>query len=219
MSKKYKIDHIHISEKVYQTLKEMILKNELKSGEKLNQEKLSRMLGVSRTPILSAFSKLEKEMLIEIIPRKGAYVKKLSKKEFVELYDIRLRLEPLGAYEATKNAVDKEIGQLKAILDSFISAVKQKASKLLSEKDYVFHMKIMEMSRNSLLYRIISSFNIIIISNIQGLLKEPEQSMEEHIALYNAIRDRKPELAERLMYEHILDSKNRINQKILNDNK
>jgi len=217
MYKRYRINHTDLSEKVYQTLKEMILKNELKSGEKLNQERLSQLLGVSRTPILSAFSKLEKEMLIEIIPRRGAYVKKLSKREFIELYEIRMRLESLGAYEAAKNATDKEIAQLKSILDSFVDAVQQGAKKLLLERDYNFHMKIMEISKNSLLYRIISSFNIIIISNMEGLLKEPGQSMEEHIKLFEAIQEHNPEMAEKYMYNHILDSRYRINNRISND--
>ena len=218
MNKRYKINHIDLSEKVYRTLKEMILKGELKSGEKLNQEKLSQMLGVSRTPLLSAFSKLEKEMLIEIVPRKGAYVKKLNKKEFIELYEIRMRLESLGAFEAAKNATDKDISQLKSIIDSFINAVKQNAKKLLMEKDYAIHMKIMEISKNSLLYRIISSFNIIIISNMKGLLKDPRQSMDEHLKLFNAIKNHDSAAAEKCMYNHILDSKNRINEKFKNNN-
>ncbi len=71
----YKVKHLDLSEKVYHTLKNMILNDELKSGEKLNQQKLAQELGVSRTPILSAFSKLEKEVLVEIIPRKGTFVK------------------------------------------------------------------------------------------------------------------------------------------------
>lgn len=217
MYKQYRINHIDLSEKVYQTLKEMILKNELKSGEKLNQERLCELLGVSRTPILSAFSKLEKEMLIEIVPRRGAYVKTLSKKEFIELYEIRMRLESLGAYEAAKKATEKEIAQLKSILDSFVNAVQQGAKKLLLERDYNFHMKIMEMSKNSLLYRIISSFNIIIISNMEGLLKDPNQSMEEHIKLFKAIQEHNPEVAEECMYNHILDSRYRINNRISND--
>jgi len=214
MDKRYKINYVDRSEKVYQALKEMILKNELKSGQKLNQEKISQMLGVSRTPVLSAFSKLEKEMLIEIKPRRGAYVKKLSIKEFIELYEIRMRLESLGAYEAAKNATEKEIEQLKLTLDSFINSVNQGTRKYLMEKDYYLHMKIMEMSKNTLLFRIISSFNIIIISNMEGLLKPAEQSMDEHKQMFDAIRNHDAGLSEKLMYNHILDSRNRLSKRL-----
>ena len=50
--------------------------------------------------MLSAFSKLEKEMLVETVPRRGAFVKKYGQSELVDIYEIRVRLEPLGAAEA-----------------------------------------------------------------------------------------------------------------------
>jgi len=208
-----------LSEKVYQTLKKMILSDELKSGEKLNQEKFAQNLGVSRTPLLSAFSKLEKEILIEIIPRRGAFVKKLNYEEFLELYDIRARLEPLGAYEAAKHATEYEIRQLNKILDNFKRDMSQYFSKHISKIDYDFHIAIMKMSKNNLLFKIISSYNIIILSNLEGLLKDPHQSLEEHIKMYNAIKEGNADLAEKIMFAHIIDSKGRIKEKIFKDEK
>jgi DNA-binding GntR family transcriptional regulator len=211
----YKVKHIDLSEKVYSTLKNMILNDELKSGEKLNQEKLARKLGVSRTPLLSAFSKLEKEILIEIIPRRGAFVKKLNYNEFLELYDIRARLEPLGAYEAAKHATAYEIKRLSKILDNFKRNILPYSSKYLSKIDYDFHMAIMKMSKNNLLFKMISSYNIIILSNLEGLLKDPHQSLEEHIKIYNAIKEHNADLADKMMFSHLIDSKGRIKEKIL----
>ena len=211
----YKVKHVDLSEKVYHILKNMILNDELKSGEKLNQEKLAQKLGVSRTPLLSAFSKLEKDILVEIIPRRGAFVKKLNYKEFLELYDIRARLEPLGAYEAAKHATVYEIKRLSKILDNFKRNISQSSSKHLSKIDYDFHMTIMKMSKNNLLFKMISSFNIIILSNLEGLLKDPHQSLEEHIKMYNAIKEHNADLAEKIMFSHIIDSKGRIKGKFL----
>jgi len=122
----YKINYIDLNEKVYRALKEMILKNELRSGEKLNQEKLAIQLGVSRTPLQSAFYRLEKELLVEIKPRKGAFVKQLTLKDFYELYDIRGRLESLGAYEAAKRGTQLEVNQLAKHLAIFQKVVKNK---------------------------------------------------------------------------------------------
>jgi len=211
----YKVKHIDLSEKVYSTLKNMILNDELKSGEKLNQEKLAQKLGVSRTPLLSAFSKLEKEILIEIIPRRGAFVKKLNYNEFLELYDIRARLEPLGAYEAAKHTTAYEIKRLSKILDNFKRNILPYSSKYLSKIDYDFHMAIMKMSKNNLLFKMISSYNIIILSNLEGLLKDPHQSLEEHIKIYNAIKEHNADLADKMMFSHLIDSKGRIKEKIL----
>lgn len=210
----YKVKHMDLSEKVYSTLKNMILKGELQSGEKLNQEKLAQKLGVSRTPLLSAFSKLEKEILIEIIPRRGAFVKKLNYNEFLELYDIRARLEPLGAYEAAKNTTTYEIKKLSKILDDFKKNITKYSSSNIGNIDYDFHMAIMKMSKNNLLFKMISSYNIIILSNLEGLLKDPHQSLEEHITIYNAIKEHNADLADKMMYSHLIDSKGRIKEKI-----
>ena len=215
----YQVKHLDLSEKVYYALKNMILNDELKSGEKLNQEKLAQKLGVSRTPLLSAFSKLEKELLVEIIPRRGAFVKKLNYEEFLELYDIRARLEPLGAYEAAKHATEYEIRQLNKILDNFKKNISQYSSKNISKIDYDFHMAIMKMSKNDLLFKMISSYNIIILSNLEGLLKDPRQSLEEHIKIYDAIKEHNADLADKMMFSHLIDAKGRIKGKFLKNTK
>ena len=115
----YQVKQKELPETVYETIKEMILKNQLRSGEKLSQEKLAARLGVSRTPLLAAFSKLEKEMLVELVPRRGAFVKKLSKKEFEDLYDLRMRLEPLGAFEAANRRSDAQLAELRRRHEEF----------------------------------------------------------------------------------------------------
>ena len=87
------IIHSDLSYPVYKKIREMILKNELKPGEKLLQEKLAEQLGVSRTPLLKALQMLEHELLVESIPRRGMYVKKLSVDEMNEIYEVREAFE------------------------------------------------------------------------------------------------------------------------------
>ncbi len=207
----YRVEQEELSERVYRRIKEMILKNQLVSGQKLSQEQLARGLGVSRTPLLSAFSKLEKEYLVELVPRRGAFVKKLSRKEFEDLYDLRLRLEPLGAFDAARNGSPDAVAELERRFAEFEEAVGGRYPFLL-EADYDFHMAVMRMSGNEMLHRIISSFNIIIVSNLKGLLKPAEQSLEEHRGILEAIRRRDPQLADQLMYEHLLDSRKRLDR-------
>ena len=71
------------------------------------------------------------------------------------------------------------------------------------EVDYRFHMAVMKMSQNEMLYRMISAFNIVLISNFNGLFKEPGESLREHKALAEAIKSGDASLAEKTMYEHI----------------
>ena len=198
-----KIEFEDLSQKVYRALKELILKNELASGDRLLQEELAERFGISRTPLLSAISKLEKEMLVEIVPRKGAFIKRYTPGELVDIYDIRLRLEPLGAREAARNGREEQIQELQGHAQEFKNAVDAMDEGTIRLSDYQLHMKIMEMSGNMILNSIISSFNIVVISNIKGFPRDPHESYDEHMGIIDAISSRDEEEAERMMFNHI----------------
>jgi DNA-binding GntR family transcriptional regulator len=205
----FRVEHEDLSQKVYRTLKRMILIGELKTGEKLRQDKLAERLGVSRTPLLSAFSKLEKEMLVETVPRRGAFVRKYRLDELVDIYEIRVRLEPLGAAQAAKNGTDDEIAKLNSLSVEFGKMAASRSAQL-KELDYEYHMLIMKMSRNELLYNIISSYSIIPIANVYGFFKEPTASSDEHTALSQAITNRDASGARRQMFQHIDSSRRHL---------
>lgn len=196
-----------LSEQVYRALREMILTSELVPGQKLVQEALSERLGISRTPLLAAFSKLEKEMLVELVPRRGAFVKRLSPKELVELYEIRLRLEPLGASGAAERMDQAGETLLRGVLEAHRQAVGGGVASEIRLADYRFHMAIIHIAGNSVLERILSSFSIVSKSNQSGLMKPREKSLSEHEALFGALIDKDKVLSERLMYEHLLEAR------------
>lgn len=204
---KYKLQVEDLVEKVYKTLKQMILNNELIPGQKLLQEELAGSLGVSRTPLLSALSKLEKEMLIEARPRRGYYVKKLSVEEELDLYDIRLRLEPLGAAKAAEKATPQQIKTLQHQLERFTDG-KRKVK--FSEFDYEFHSLIMKISGSEMLERIITSFNIVMLSNQMELVKDSSPSVKEHRDIIEAIARKDVKAAEEMMFFHIEHGKQRV---------
>jgi DNA-binding GntR family transcriptional regulator len=206
----YKVEFEDLGKKVYKALKAMIINGELKPGEKLVQEELAERLGVSRTPLLSAFSKLAQENLVETISRRGAYVKKFNEGELLDIYDIRIQLEPLGAERTALVASDKDIAIFEGFLKDFDRATRDNDMKSLKQIDYDFHMGIMRCSGNKLLYDMLSTFNIIIISNIKGLLKKPEKSDNEHWALLNAIKHHNSAEARRVMFDHINDSRSNL---------
>jgi DNA-binding GntR family transcriptional regulator len=206
----YKVEFEDLGKKVYKALKAMIISGELKPGEKLVQEELAERLGVSRTPLLSAFSKLAQENLVETISRRGAYVKKFTEQELLDIYDIRIQLEPLGAYKAAGFVKSSEVETLEKLLVDFDEATKRNDMKALKMIDYDIHMEIMRCSGNKLLYDMLSTFNIIIISNIKGLLKPPQKSDSEHMLLIESIKSGNAEEARRIMFDHINDSRSNL---------
>ena len=207
-----KLQYEDLPLKVYKALKDMILRGELKSGQKLQQENLAEQLGVSRTPLLTAFSKLEREMLIEILPRKGAYVRHFSKKELLDIYDIRVRMEPLGARKAAENASAEQIEDLRMRIEEFREASERDDMGHITESDYRIHMEIMELSGNKFLYQMASSFNIIVIANLEGFPKDYHVSITEHERMFAAIKNGDADEAETAMREHLSSSRDIIAQ-------
>jgi DNA-binding GntR family transcriptional regulator len=205
----YKVNSLDLVEKVHNMIKLLILKNQLVPGQKLVQEDLAEKLGVSRTPLLAALSKLEKEFLVESRPRRGYYIRKLTREEKLNLFDIRLRLEPLTARQAAGRITLKQGRELlkKAELTpGQLSAMDHQA---FCEYDFEFHRSIQELSGNEFLYKMISSYNLISLSN-QAPMKDFEPSMTCHRELAEVIADRRQEEAEKIMYSHISMGRDRV---------
>jgi DNA-binding GntR family transcriptional regulator len=207
-----KVIYQDLTEKVYLALREMILRNELTPGEKLVQMDLSARLGVSRTPLLSALAKLEKELLVEFIPRRGAFVRKCSIEDLKHCYDIRIRLETLAAREAAAaTATHPEAVQiLQDQLVSYRSVVGIGDLNRIKEADHAFHMKIVDLSRNVFLLNMIASFSIVLMSNQRGLFKPASKSLAEHEAITAAIAAGDAAQAEQLMLDHLDESRRAV---------
>lgn len=208
--KSYKVETEDLVEKVYNSIKGMILNRELVPGQKLVQEEMAALLGVSRTPILSAFSKLEKEWLVKSIPRRGYYINEMTLDEKLNLFDIRLRLESLGAFKAAELGTAKE----KSELLTLVSLVEEKDFSSdfteFNQHDYDFHRHIMSMSQNPMLSMMISSYNIVSLSNQDGENINYSLSIDGHKKIAEAIAAGSPEEAEKQMSFHIQAGLNRI---------
>ena len=197
----YRIEAEALGKKVHRALRDMIIDGELKPGQKLIQDDLAEHLGVSRTPLLAAFSKLEQENLVVSIPRRGVYVKQYSDKELSDLCNIRMRLESLSAREAAL-AAEKKLSCLESILREFDKAVEKKNESLLKQIDYNFHMEILRIGGNNFLHDILSSYIIIALNMSSIFIKYIERSGIEHHKILEAIKAGNPEKAESIMFTH-----------------
>jgi GntR family transcriptional regulator, vanillate catabolism transcriptional regulator len=191
-----------LNRQIHRIFKSMIVNGDLRSGEKLSLDELAVRLGVSRTPLQFALTKLEQENLVETT-RRGFYVRRHSRESLLHIYDIRCRLEPLAARGAAINATDEEIVRLAKLIKLFDAAATKADPKLLKRTDYDFHMELLRCCGNPFLFDMLATYNIIIISNTKGLLKPTELSVGEHHVLLDALRARDPDKAEAAMYAHV----------------
>jgi len=207
------IERTDLSFPVYEKLKSMILQNELKPGEKLLQEKLAQQLGVSRTPLLKAMQMLEFDFLVESIPRRGLYVKKLSVKELHDIYDVREGIECVAIRLTTQCITSERFNELQKIWSQFNS---KKGIDLneYTRADEKFHSLLLEYSENNILKK---TYNLSLIQAriLQtGLMRAPEETLSEHLAMIQAIKEGDYEKAEMEMKNHLRKSKEMIVKKI-----
>ncbi|GAL66744.1 GntR family transcriptional regulator [Jejuia pallidilutea] len=201
------IEHTDLSQPIYKRLKEMIRNGELKQGEKLVQEKIADQLGVSRTPLMKALLALENEYLVESIPRKGMYLRVLNYKEIIDIYVCREALEGMAARVLANNKDNiSVVKKLKACFIPFVGQNKIDEQEY-AEADEKFHSLLIKLTGNAPLD------NIYFFSNIHdkvvghGLIRPPDETLEEHFEIINAIASGNADEAEKLTRAHINKSK------------
>ena len=86
----------YLADAVYEALRRAIVEHEFDAGEPLTEHDLCRRFGTSRTPVREALAKLERDRLVQVVPKKGAFVRTVSADEIRELYQLREALEGLA---------------------------------------------------------------------------------------------------------------------------
>ena len=144
----------NLSEEVYDVLKEMIIAGKLNPGEKLPEEELTKKLGVSRTPIRQAISALAQDNLVDIIPRRGAFVAKLSRQDITEIYDIRMALEGLAVCLSVQQLSDGDLSKMTRVLEQAEAALEKDPEQAI-DADLMLHEMIVKNCGNSRLQELI----------------------------------------------------------------
>lgn len=144
---------------VYEHLKNAIISGELSEGERLMEIQIAEAIGVSRTPVRDAMKKLEQEGFIEVVPRKGAYVKYLSQKDILEVLEIRRVLEGFSAERAAVSVTDNDIKKMSSFLEDFDALLESDEKQLLAKLDEEFHGIIYRSIDNSQLKALIQSLH------------------------------------------------------------
>ena len=209
---------VALKDQVYRALKSAITSMDIYSGgeaAKLDERRLASDLGVSRTPIREALSRLEQEGLIETIPRKGAFVVKKTKAEILEMVYAWAALESMAARLATERASDEELGSLRELFGTFGDADGSTAQiDEYSDTNIKFHQSIMALSKNEKLQTLAESLFLHMRAIRAQTITERDRvsrSIIDHMHIIEAIERRDTELAERLVREHTLGLAEHIN--------
>ena len=149
-----------LGEQVSCILTEAILEGVLNGGDKLIEAELQKKFGISRSPLREAFRDLEKKGLAIIIPRKGTFVRRITRKDIEENFPVRSKLEGLAAEQAFPNMTDKDRKKLIQALQSMEKAVQGHNTKTYWKHHILFHDTFIEASGNDVLIGILRTLRM-----------------------------------------------------------
>ncbi|MFI2858573.1 GntR family transcriptional regulator [Paenibacillus sp. JSM ZJ436] len=187
---------------VYTRLKEMIINKKLQPGELIVQNQLSQCLGVSRTPLRKALAQLEKEGLLAGTP-KGWYIKEFTNEDMISVFRIRALMEGLACRLAAPKMEYADIVYLKTLFEEGYRQVRDRKAQAYYQADVRFHKFITDATQDAMLIQTIENNKIIMTSQVQGLYRDPEETIVEHMDILDALTKKDGEAAEMLMRKHI----------------
>ena len=190
---------------VYGELRERILNLSLEPGARLHEAELAAELRVSRTPLREALRMLLAEDLVEQLPTGGMLVRRLDLQDMRELYAVRAALEGLAVREACQRLTDADLEVLGSLVEQMRLLVDHPAE--LTRLGREFHAAIAVIAGNRRCQQLLRQLHGHMRRyHALSSRREPRRraALEDHRALFEALRARDPEAAERTVRDHVL---------------
>ena len=206
-----------LREEVYQSLRKSILHGKLKGGQRLIEERLADQVGISRTPVREAFHKLERDELVTRLPKGGFAVREFTKGDVEEIFGIRSALESYAAYLATFHIGSDKISILEKKLKESEDALGKGNDDKVVQLHTEFHDVLYKSCKSKKLVEMINTFRDYFYRYRSALLhieNAVRTSNEDHRQMLEAMKKKKPRLAERLVRKHLERGKDLVLREI-----
>ena len=196
---------------VYEALRELIGRMDIYTSTqpiRLDERALGEQLGVSRTPVREAISRLEQEGIVENIARRGAFVVRKNKDEILDIVDVWAALESMAARLATSRASDEEIAQLRKNFSTYDGDEARAHIDEYSDTNIEFHQTIIRLSHSELITQMADQLFFHMRAIRASTIKDRDrvaQSVMDHSRIIEAIEERDAYHAEQLVRDHALE--------------
>jgi DNA-binding GntR family transcriptional regulator len=199
---------------IHEALKRAILEGRLRPSERINQEQVARELGVSRTPVREALHWLARDGLVDLQPRRGAFVSAFDERDVFEIYDLRELLEPHAAARACLLATPADAAALRR-LEREIEQASASDMELAFALNRDFHHRLCRPCENRLLMTLLDTVwsqqsALRIFTYYQRSAEATAQTNVEHRAIVEAFAARDPERVRELVRAHISGAHRRV---------
>lgn len=202
-----KLNFRGVSKETYDVLKSKILSGDLAPGQRIDVALVAEELGVSRTPVNDALQRLSVQGIVQIIPRKGTFVARVTPRDVEDMYELRMALEGKACELGARNMNSSKITALRKLNDR----LSHDNNPVLSEHLRVnqeFHELIVVYSNNSMLLKAYAEVQarMQIVQVYFGFERWQDSSAavaKQHDEIIEALASNHPSDAQRLMNEHI----------------
>jgi DNA-binding GntR family transcriptional regulator len=204
----------NLSARVYNQIKNLILCNEIMPGQKLHHQQLSERLGVSRTPIREALTRLVQEGYVSFLPNRGFTCKEIRMQEAEELYELREALEAFAVEKAIETVTDAALRQLRDKMNAYGRDVQNRFTRERLVYDQDVHLEIAQLTGNEILKNTLSHvFERIVLKRRTDGLYDPARGIaahQEHLRLLEAMERRDTAQAVAILRSHVQAGKKNV---------
>ena len=194
-----------LSDRVFEVVREQILKGLLPKGEPIRQDALATELGISKIPLREALARLEQEGLLINHPNRGYYVQPMSRGQVDEIYALRLSIEPQAAAYASSVATDEDREAAKRAFTALDTAAHSSLADV-GVRNREFHIALVEPGRRPLTTQLVERLAVLaeryVIAHLEPAGRDARAHVE-HQTLFNAWLERDKRKVEKLLKEHI----------------
>ena len=199
---------VSLAVEIADRLRACILEGTFAQGDRLREGQLAASFEVSRAPIRQALATLEQEGLVVARPRRGTYVARLSHKDVLEVYTLRLVLERLAIEFAILNATDNDIAAISEVVEAMAKGTADGTTEQESMAlDIEFHDRVYRAARHERLYdswsKLKSQTQVLLLSANVANPSFALGTLERHRDVLDALRSRNVPEAIRVMEDHL----------------
>ncbi len=190
------------SETVYQALRDLIVGERFKPGQRVNVEELTRELGVSRTPVWEAIRRLGQEGVLHNIPNRGVFLSERPLERVRDILQVRISLDRLACSLAVKHITRRGIDKLSRYLTDQLSAIEAGDSARYYASDIKFHRLISESSGNAYLKALYESITMHVFPTPFSILALFPSLYVVHQEILAGLSDRDSERVDKAVAQH-----------------
>jgi DNA-binding GntR family transcriptional regulator len=199
----------------YETIKKAILNLEFAMGAQLNIEELAETMQISRTPVREALLRLEKDGLVQAVPRVGFFIVEITRTDLEELFELRALLESYATKRAAPLLTDEDLDEIEDLLELSCAAVDVGDFNGFLKYEIALHEFITDHAQNRRLKIAMGSLEDLTYRERIISIRSEENvraSCVEHERIVQALRQGDAELAGTRMWEHIWAVRERMLQ-------